>query len=324
MSSLALLFPKLEDHPDCNPLCQVCHYKAYDYDTQLQKKEAWVAKQLGRWGKALRAIRSAPLEERLHYRSKTWLQSHFQEGTLSLGMYRSVQIDGRWGKEFVSWDSCPLHLKAIQEMVGNFRRELPRSVRRLDLLVGIWIGNPHCVLVFREGDRSVLDEVNWDSILVPPFHQIWFHVNSQVGRKIFGHRPLELVFSKPPASGFELFKSPQKPNSSTDRPQEVASARGDGGLFRGARGAGAEEEALDLGAARLAEAASRRRHPPRGTALEGSQDDHPAAARRTAQERAGRASFRAARVHDSCQGLRSLSPSTTGPSPGSPSRSSKS
>ena len=99
-------------------------------------------------------------------------------------------------------------------------------------------------------------------------------------------------------------------------------------FFEGARGARAEEEALDLGASRLAEAAARRRHPARGAALQGPQDDHPAAARRAAQERAGRAPLRAARVHDSCQGAAGCTPevtlSTTGPSPASPSRSWKS
>jgi len=63
-----------------------------------------------------------------------------------------------------------------------------------------------------------------------------------------------------------------------------------------------EEEALHLGAARLAEAAARRGHSRRGAALQGPQDHHPAAARRAAQERAGRASVRAPRIHDPRQG----------------------
>src|SRR5262249_2726672 len=73
---------------------------------------------------------------------------------------------------------------------------------------------------------------------------------------------------------------------------------------RGARGAGAEKEALHLRAARLAEAAARRGHPGRGAALEGPQDHHPAAARRAPQERAGRAPVRAPRVHDEGKELR--------------------
>ena len=55
-------------------------------------------------------------------------------------------------------------------------------------------------------------------------------------------------------------------------------------------------------AARLAEAAARRGHPARSAALQGPQDHHPAAARRAAEERAGRAPLRAAGVHDARQG----------------------
>src|SRR6185369_3167395 len=80
--------------------------------------------------------------------------------------------------------------------------------------------------------------------------------------------------------------------------QEVAAARGDGSVLRGARGARAEEEAFDLRAPRLAEAAPRRGHPCGSAAFEGPQDHHPAAARRAAEERAGRASLRAPGVHD--------------------------
>ena len=50
------------------------------------------------------------------------------------------------------------------------------------------------------------------------------------------------------------------------RPEEGAAERGAGGVLRGARGAGAEEEALHLRAARLAQAAARRGHPARGAA----------------------------------------------------------
>src|SRR4029077_10856814 len=74
-------------------------------------------------------------------------------------------------------------------------------------------------------------------------------------------------------------------------------ARGARGVLRGARGARAEEEALDLRAARLAEAAARRGHPARGAALQGPQEHHPAAARRAVEERAGRASLRTADFH---------------------------
>ena len=53
--------------------------------------------------------------------------------------------------------------------------------------------------------------------------------------------------------------------------EEGAAQGGAGGLLRAARGAGAEEEAVDLGAARLAEAAARRGHPARGAAQHGQE-----------------------------------------------------
>ena len=49
-------------------------------------------------------------------------------------------------------------------------------------------------------------------------------------------------------------------------PQEDAARRGARGVLRPARGAGTEEEAVDLGTARLAEAAARRGHSARGAA----------------------------------------------------------
>ena len=59
---------------------------------------------------------------------------------------------------------------------------------------------------------------------------------------------------------------------------------------------GHQEEAVDLGVARLDQAAAQRGHLPRDAARERSAQAHPAAARRPAQERAGRAPVRAARV----------------------------
>ena len=65
-------------------------------------------------------------------------------------------------------------------------------------------------------------------------------------------------------------------------------------LLRGPRSAGPEEEALDLGAARLAQAAAERGHHPGNAAGARSAQADPAAARRAAQERTGRAPVRAA------------------------------
>ena len=67
-------------------------------------------------------------------------------------------------------------------------------------------------------------------------------------------------------------------------------------LLRGARSAGPEEEALDLGAARLAQAAAQRGHHAGNAEGARSAQADPAAARRAAQERTGRAPVRAAGV----------------------------
>jgi DNA polymerase III delta prime subunit len=78
------------------------------------------------------------------------------------------------------------------------------------------------------------------------------------------------------------------------------------GVFRDPRGAGAEEEALDLRAPRLAEAPHGGRHPARGAAQPGHPQDHSSAAWGAAQERAGRASLRAARLHVQAKELMSF------------------
>src|SRR5439155_19589318 len=62
------------------------------------------------------------------------------------------------------------------------------------------------------------------------------------------------------------------------------------------RGAGAEEEALDLGIARLDQAAPGRGHPARGVAHPRSEKADPAFAWRAAQKRTGRAFVRAPRL----------------------------
>ena len=65
---------------------------------------------------------------------------------------------------------------------------------------------------------------------------------------------------------------------------------------------GHQEEAVDLGAARLDQAAAQRGHRPRDAARNRSPQAHPAAARRAAQERAGRAPVRAAGLHGPAAG----------------------
>ena len=67
-------------------------------------------------------------------------------------------------------------------------------------------------------------------------------------------------------------------------------------FFEMRRGPGAQEEALDLGAPRLDQAARRGGHSARGPAQQGRPGGDPAALRRPPQERAGRAPVRAARL----------------------------
>src|SRR5690606_14566653 len=83
--------------------------------------------------------------------------------------------------------------------------------------------------------------------------------------------------------------------------QGPARQRGDEGLLRHARGARPQEEALHVGAARLAEAPAQRGHLAGDAARERSEEADPAAAWRTAQERAGRASVRAPRIHGAAE-----------------------
>ena len=222
----------------CNPECRVCHYKHLDYDSQLTFKRRWALKNLARWQGVLRDLIPAPEEDRLGYRSKTWLRAHYQSeeavgtssGTLldysvmtprdlSFGMFRSLQREGKWEKEFVSWNTCPIPIPPIQEMVSRIRSTLqsltPRQIFAthfpdrlltqeisefvLQSLVGVWMGYPHLVIISREAHQEVFQRIDWSKILVHPFNRVWFHQNAQVGRKIFGHRPIELIFG-PPAS----------------------------------------------------------------------------------------------------------------------------
>ncbi len=195
----------LSANPACNPICRACHYKNLDYPAQLGRKTEWAEKQLGRWPKALRAIEAAPPSERLAYRSKTWLRSHYDEsqvsfGQVSFGMIRSrfAQDAGRWEDEFVSWDTCPLHIEPIQLMIERIKPPLSQTPAMREFvkssLVGLWMGSPHLVMISRASlPLEILKSIPWDQVLVPPFEHAWFHVNSQVGKKIFGHREIEKI-----------------------------------------------------------------------------------------------------------------------------------
>lgn len=194
----------LANHPLCNPVCRVCHYKGFDYERQIQLKERWAELQLNPWKNVLKKIRPAPDEERSAYRSKSWMRASFQEGAVSFGMFRSVKLLGRWEKEFISWDTCPIHLSSIQQMIRKLRESFPRQhfdVFR-ESLMGVWIGSPHLVVVSRSASlQSFVTALDWDQILVPPFDRVWFHCNPQVGRKIFGNRPIEIIAGSSGDSG---------------------------------------------------------------------------------------------------------------------------
>jgi 23S rRNA (uracil1939-C5)-methyltransferase len=114
---------------------------------------------------------------------------------LSFGMFRSVKIQGKWEKEFISWDTCPLHTQPIQTMIQRIRERFSKEDPAFleHSLVGLWIGSPHIVVVTRETDSSIIKSIEWNQILVPPFNQVWFHCNPQVGRNIFGYRPIERI-----------------------------------------------------------------------------------------------------------------------------------
>ena len=232
MVKTEFLTPPLAANPKCNPSCRVCHYKQLDYPAQLKRKQGWAEDQLAHaWGAVLQRIQPAPLEERLGYRSKSWLRCFFDDGQMSFGMYRSVKIDGHWEKEFISWNTCPLHVQAIQVMIERLRLELSPQLFKENPdyleqnLVGIWMGSPHLVVVARDpGTRGsfglsgspgspdspdspgspgspgspdffkeVLQRLDWSRILVAPFDRVWLHFNAQVGRHVFGHRAIELI-----------------------------------------------------------------------------------------------------------------------------------
>src|SRR6185369_14763855 len=79
-------------------------------------------------------------------------------------------------------------------------------------------------------------------------------------------------------------------------------------LLRRPQPAGPEEEAVDVRAAGLAQAAAGRGHPRRRAAIEGREGLDPAADRRAAEERAGREAVREADLHAAKQPLAATGP----------------
>ncbi len=191
-------------NPACNPECRACHYRDLDYPEQLTRKQRWADLQLSRWKNVLAPIEPAPESERLGYRFKSWLRSEsvpherspgLSPGLsfgLSFGMLRSRRVGKRWEKEFVSWNTCPLHAEAIREMISRLRQVLSERAPAFveSSLAGVWFGSPHLVIVAREDDTRALSSIDWSQVLVAPFDRVWFHANAQIGAKVFGHRPL--------------------------------------------------------------------------------------------------------------------------------------
>jgi 23S rRNA (uracil1939-C5)-methyltransferase len=160
------------------------------------------------------------------------MQAFFQEGNVSFGMFRSIKIDGYWEKEFVSWNTCPLHRESIQHTITNLRAKLREKLRpssKMSLsspnseenfafleraLVGIWFGSPQVVVVSRDPAlKEWVQRWNWSEILVPPFDRVWFHFNAQVGRRIFGHHPIEVIFQYQGPEQFQGLQGLQRPQA---------------------------------------------------------------------------------------------------------------
>jgi tRNA/tmRNA/rRNA uracil-C5-methylase (TrmA/RlmC/RlmD family) len=182
----------LSANASCNPVCRVCHYKDLDYPSQLARKTAWARKNLGRWSEVLREIIPAPESERIGYRAKTWMRSEFRDGKTSFGMFRALQIEGVWEKEFVSWDGCPIHRPEIAETLDRLGQVLGRSASRFcaESLFGVWVGSPHLVIVGREPLPPEVRDLPWNEILDYRVQRAWYHQTSQVGRKVFGRGPI--------------------------------------------------------------------------------------------------------------------------------------
>lgn len=189
----------LAEVPGCNPVCRACHYKHVGYVAQLMRKQQWAEKQLAQWAGVLRPIVAVPVEEQMGYRSKSWMRSSFRDGDLSFGMVRAVNVAGKWEKELVSWNHCPLHIPAIQDTLTRLRGVLAKEAREVveNSLLGIWIGSPHVVIVGRDPMSESLAGIDWGKVLVNPLNRVWFHQASQVGKKVFGAGEIRQIFGAP-------------------------------------------------------------------------------------------------------------------------------
>lgn len=114
-------------------------------------------------------------------------------------MFRAIPVGEKWGKEFISWDTCPMHLPGIQATLPGLGRALaehaPAWTERS--LFGVWIGTPHLVLVAKEPPPTALRDANWSVLLTEPLREVGFHLTNQVGKTVFGEGPIESIYRKP-------------------------------------------------------------------------------------------------------------------------------
>jgi 23S rRNA (uracil1939-C5)-methyltransferase len=124
-------------------------------------------------------------------------------------MFRAIPIGEKWGKEFISWDTCPMHIEGIQATLPKLREALLRAApgKIAETLFGVWIGSPHVVVIAKESFVAELRAIDWPTILCEPLRQVWFHQTNQVGRSTFGEGPIvpiigEAVLGAPPIRAF--------------------------------------------------------------------------------------------------------------------------
>jgi MoxR-like ATPase len=180
----------------------------------------------------------------------------------------------------------------------------------------------HSVLLIDEVDKA---DIEFPNDLLRELDRMEFYVYETQQLVKARHRPLVIITSNnekelPDAflrrCFFHYIRFPDKETMEKivrvhfPGAEEVAAEGSAGSIFRNSRCAGAQEETLDVRAARLAEAAAGRRHSARSAAQPGNAQDHPAAARGALEERAGCAFIRAAGVHVAPQAR--LIPATVG------------
>jgi 23S rRNA (uracil1939-C5)-methyltransferase len=124
-------------------------------------------------------------------------------------MFRAVPVGEKWGKEFISWDTCPLHIPGIQATLPRLSRVLVEHAPEFSAasLFGVWIGSPHLVIVAKDFPSDGFRRIDWSSVLSDPLRQVSFHRANQVGKTVFGAGPITPIYgeatdSPPPIRAF--------------------------------------------------------------------------------------------------------------------------